>query len=117
MILPSVILKFAASDMNDSAQTTYTNDALLPYFNMAVEEMFQRMQESNIPITNKTTSPPITVPPNTTEISFSSTPALPVGLVDVEQTRNGISHVAPEPTVVMIAHYSVSDYNSRYRNF
>lgn len=93
MVIPAVAMALAASDMNDSSRTAYTDDALLPYFNMAVEEMFQRMQESNIPITNKT-STHILVPPLMTEITFTSVPALPAGLVDIEEiweSNDGIS--------------------------
>lgn len=72
MIKPATAMALAASDMNDSAQTNYTMEALLPYFNMAVEELFQRMEENNIPITNKT-STILTVPAGITEIPFYST--------------------------------------------
>lgn len=73
MIKPATAMALAAADMNDSAQVNYTMEALLPYFNMAVEELFQRMEENNIPITNQTTSPFITVTAGLTEIPFYST--------------------------------------------
>jgi hypothetical protein len=84
MVVPATAMALAASDMNDTAQTTYDNVALLPYFNMAVEEMFQRMQENNIPITNQN-SAQITIPAGTTVVSFTTTPPLPTDLIDIEQ--------------------------------
>lgn len=88
MITPAQVMQLAASDMNDTARTNYTNEALLPYFNMAVEELFQVMEENNIPITNKS-SAAITCPAGITEIPYYSTtqpePLLPADLIEIEK--------------------------------
>lgn len=79
------IMKIAASDMNDSAQTTYTSTALLPYYNMALMELLEIMAENQIPITDKYQSPQITVPAGVTEISFETNPSLPLDLLEVDE--------------------------------
>lgn len=85
MATPTAILDISAADMNDSAQENYTDDLLLPYFNMALFEFLERLEESNIPITNKR-STILTIPINTPRIAFvGTTPLLPAGLIEVQQ--------------------------------
>lgn len=86
MITPKQVLALAASDMNDTAQSVYTEATLLPYFNMAVFELFQKLQENSLPITIKTTSNDLNCPAGITEIPFKSTtqpePLLPPDLME-----------------------------------
>lgn len=84
MVTPAEIMDIAAADMNDAAQTNYTDTALLPYLNMAIEELIQRMEENNLPVTNKT-SANIEVLAGQTEIAFAGTSAqLPADLIEPE---------------------------------
>lgn len=86
MITPEQIIDIAASDMNDSAQRIYNWTSMRPYLNMALMELMQVMEENNIPITNKTTSSPITVPAGDQFIAYTETTAqLPADLVAPEE--------------------------------
>jgi len=84
------VMDRSASLMNDTAKTVYTYVAQLPYLNMAVDELQEIFELNNIPVTNQTQSPPITVaagiivinpligyPPNTA-------PNYPIDLVDIQ---------------------------------
>lgn len=48
------VMDRAASLMNDTAKTTYTYVAQLPYLNMAVDELQEAFELNNIPVTNQT---------------------------------------------------------------
>jgi len=84
MPTPAEIMDMSASLMNDTAQTVYTDVAILPYFNMAVEKMLQVLEKHNIPVTNET-SAALTIPAGTTVVSFTSNPALPSDLIEIQQ--------------------------------
>jgi hypothetical protein len=73
-----------ASLMNDTAQTVYTNDAVLPYLNMALDELQEHFELNNVPVTNET-STVLMVPKNTSRIaSVGTTPLLPADLVEIQ---------------------------------
>jgi len=48
------VMDRSASLMNDTARTTYTYQAQLPYLNMAFDELQEAFELNNIPITNQT---------------------------------------------------------------
>lgn len=79
----------AASLMNDTAKTTYTYTAQLPYLNMAFDELQEMFELNNIPTTNKT-SAAITVPIGTTAIGpidgegMTVAPNYPIDLVEIQ---------------------------------
>ena len=87
----------AASLMNDTAKTTYTYVAQLPYLNMAFDELQELFELNNIPITNQTTSPPITVPVGTvvigsvSGIGISGAPNYPADLIDIQGVYERLS--------------------------
>lgn len=54
------VMDKAASLMNDTAKTSYTYAAQMPYLNMALRELSEHFQLNNIPVTNET-SIPITI--------------------------------------------------------
>lgn len=85
MPTPAECILVASADMNDNAQEVYNNESLLPYFNMALQELVERMEEASIPVTDKVSSDAILVPAGTTEIGYSTTPALPADLIEIEQ--------------------------------
>lgn len=62
------VMDKSASLMNDTAKTTYTYDAQLPYLQMALDELQENFELNNIPITN-VTSASITIAAGTTFIS------------------------------------------------
>jgi len=55
------VMDKAASLMNDTAKTVYTYANQAPYLNMAFDELQEEFELNNIPITNETISPAITV--------------------------------------------------------
>ena len=95
---PSYIISGVASLMNDTAQTVYTNDAVLPYLNMALDELQEHYQLNNVPITNWK-SDILMVPKNTGIIKFEDTiPVLPNDLVEIQQlfeSDKGLNQWAP----------------------
>jgi hypothetical protein len=84
MPTPAEIIDMVASLQNDTAQTEYTDEAVLPYLNMALDELQELMQENNIPVTNQV-SPVINVPVGITTIGFGTIPGLPAALVEIQQ--------------------------------
>lgn len=78
------VMDRAAVLNNDSARAVYTYLVQIPYLNLAIDELQELFQLSNIPATNET-STEITVPAGVTEIVFSATlpnPSLPIDLIE-----------------------------------
>lgn len=70
--------------LNDQDAQIYTNTNLLPYLKTAFRELRELLSESNIPVTNQTDTV-LSIPASTTTISFTSTPALPEDLVEIQR--------------------------------
>lgn len=83
MSIPSQIITTVAALMNDAAQDEYTNAAVLPYLNLAMQILQETYQLNDIPVTHKTSSTLI-VPANTPLIGYTTTPALPPDLIEIE---------------------------------
>lgn len=84
MPTPSYIISQAAALMNDSVQSVYTNEACLPYLNMAMRQLQEIFQLNNVPVTDHT-SAAITVPSGTSLIKFKDgPPQLPSDLLTIE---------------------------------
>lgn len=82
---PADIIRDVSALQNDVAQTFYNNASVLPYLNIAMQELQDMMEEANIPITNET-SIQLTVPAGANRIAFEGTiPVLPIGLVEIQQ--------------------------------
>jgi hypothetical protein len=94
MPTPAEIMDMSASLMNDTAQTTYTDEAQLPYLNMALNELQELFELNNIPVTNEE-SAQITLAAGITVVSFTSTPALPANLVEIQRLWERFSGVIP----------------------
>lgn len=82
---PSEIFPIVAILMNDSAQTNYTNTAILPMFNLALDVLQENFELNGLPITKRTTSAPITIKAGVGRLGFDTTPALPADLIDIQQ--------------------------------
>jgi hypothetical protein len=67
--------------LNDQAGAVYTNEVQFEYFKLAYEEIGQECEDSNIPITNKTTDA-ILISQGITDIGGLTGPALPNDLVE-----------------------------------
>jgi hypothetical protein len=50
------VMDKVASLMNDTAKTTYTHVATLPYLNMALDELEEYFELNNVPVTNQTSA-------------------------------------------------------------
>lgn len=81
---PSAIITTVAALMNDTEQSVYTNEACLPYLNLALGILQEIFELNNIPVTNKT-STAILVKAGVNKIGFDTTPALPSSLVEIQE--------------------------------
>jgi hypothetical protein len=81
---PADVMDMAASLMNDTAQSVYTDAKILPYLNMALDELQEVFQYNNIPVTNEV-SLVLTVKSGVDRIGFGTTPSLPGNLVEIQR--------------------------------
>jgi len=84
MPTPSAVMSMAASLLNDTGRNSATDSAVLPYFNIALDDLQEIFEHNNIPITNET-SANLALTAGDTVISFSSSPALPAALVEIQR--------------------------------
>ena len=89
MALPSVtaasVMDDAAALLNDVNKTSFTYVVQIPYLNIALKELRKHFELSNLSITDQTNTTPIILAAAVTELSFTSTPALPANLVDIRK--------------------------------
>lgn len=79
------ILNLVASLMNDTAKTKYTHAAMLPYFNMALAEMQEHLELSEVPVMEKT-STAVSVTTGQTVVSMGTTSTnYPTDLIAIQQ--------------------------------
>jgi hypothetical protein len=111
MPTPAEIIDMAASLQNDTAQTLYTDDACLPYLNMALDELQEIFEQNNIPVTN-ITSAVITIPasalPGITVIGYTTVPALPTNLTEIQRLWERLINsdpFVPMTKVEFLPHY------------
>lgn len=83
-LLAGEVLDAAASALNDTAKTNYTPAALVPYLNMALGELQEWFELHNLSVTQRVTSPPITITAGQNEIIFNGggVPTLPDNLIE-----------------------------------
>ena len=74
----------SASLLNDTAQTVYSDTAQLPYINIAMRELQEAFEQSNVPTTNAE-SVTITIPAGVSRITALTNPALPSDLIEIQQ--------------------------------
>lgn len=104
---PSQIITAVAALMNDAAQTSYTNTACLPYFNLALDELQEIFEQNDIPITLET-SAAIEIKAGVTSIGFDTTPALPSNFIELKQlweSESGQEQWIPVDKREFIPHY------------
>lgn len=78
------VIAMVSSLMNDTAQTVYTQEAVLPYLNMSIDQLQELFANNNLPITNEV-SEALTVPAGTVAVGFATTPALPTDLLEIQR--------------------------------
>lgn len=85
-LVASTVLAKAATLMNDTARTIYTYSAVLPYLQIALQELQEIFELNSIPVTQLTSSV-INVPTGYTQIIFNGVgvPTLPSDLIEPQQ--------------------------------
>lgn len=83
-VTAGTIMDSAAALLNDTEKQVYTYAAQIPYLKIALKELREWMELNNAPVTNKT-SIILSVPAGTSIIGFTTTPALPSDLVEIQQ--------------------------------
>lgn len=71
----------SAALLNDVAKSTYTYAVQIPFLNISLRELQELYEQNQIPATD-VLSAILTVPSGTSEISFTSSPALPSNLIE-----------------------------------
>lgn len=81
----STVLAKSATLLNDTARTIYTYTALLPYLQIAMQELQEEFQLRNIS-SSQITSAVLTVPAGTSQIIYNGVPlALPTDMIEPQQ--------------------------------
>jgi hypothetical protein len=93
------VMNSSAALLNDAAKTVYTYAVQIPYLKMAMKELREFLSLSNIPVTNRVDTV-LTIPANTTVISYITTPALPSDLVEIRQLWERTAGVDPYTPMV-----------------
>jgi hypothetical protein len=93
-ITAGTVMDGARALLNDAADSQYTNTYLLPYLKTAFRELREYLSESNIPVTNKTDTV-LSIPANTSIISFVTVPPLPQDLVEIQAVWSRINNTDP----------------------
>lgn len=109
MSTPAEVIAMVASLQNDTAQDQYTDAACLPYLNMALDELQEIFEQNNVPVTNETSAEiAVVASASITEIGFSTTPALPSNLIEIQQlweSITGQSQWIPMTRMEFMPHY------------
>lgn len=91
------ILSFSASALNDQRRAVYTDIVLLPYLNMSLVELSEIFEQNSVPATEEL-SDVINVPAGTEFLDFTTTPSLPLGLVEIQdvwESDEGLDSFSP----------------------
>ena len=95
MPTPSAIMAMSAALMNDTGRVTYTDAAILPYLNIALDDLQEIFEHNNIPVTNQVSSVLTPLTAGTTVVSFTSSPALPSDLIEIQQLWERTTGIIP----------------------
>jgi len=111
------IMDSAAALMNDVAKQNYSYVVQIPYLKIAIKDLRKKLQLANIPITNET-SAALAVLTGTTVIGFTTTPALPSDLVEIQKLWERFS--SSDPFVGMtrkdsLPHYLEGEPSNRFQ--
>lgn len=93
-LLAGEVLDAAASTLNDTAKTNYTAASLIPYLNMALGELQEWFELHNLSVTQRVTSPIITILVGQDSIIFNAglgIPKLPDNLIEPLQLWESLS--------------------------
>lgn len=90
------LLDNSAVLLNDSAKSVYTYAVQLPFFNMAQKELQELMEQNNVPATNEVAPTTLIVAVGVVAISFSTVPALPADLIEIQQLSERLNGAAED---------------------
>lgn len=109
MPTPAEVIAMVASLQNDTIQDNYTNEACLPYLNMVLNELQEIFEQNNVPVTNETSAEiAVVASASITEIGFSTSPALPSDLIEIQQlweSFSGQNQWIPMKRMEFMPHY------------
>src|ERR1700688_2027544 len=108
MPTPNDIITVVSGLMNDFSQSQYTNDVCLPFLNLALDELQELFELNGIPVTNEHTPAAITVPAGVNLINFTTGPALPADLIEIQElweSPTGLNNWTPMVKKDFIPHY------------
>lgn len=88
------VMDSAAALLNDSQQQIYTYAVQIPFLKVALRELREYLELSNIPVTNEVDTV-LAIPAGTTVISFITTPALPTDLISIRQLFERVQDTNP----------------------
>lgn len=115
MATPAAIMQNVASLLNDTARQTFTDTVLIPYLNMALQDMQDIFQLNNIPVTNNV-SGTLAVAAGVDRIAFANTvPILPPNLVEIRQlweSPSGRNNWTPLTKMEFLPHYLENNVQS-----
>jgi hypothetical protein len=84
-LLAGEIFDISAALLNDTAKTVYTNAAQLPYLNLALQNLQENFELSNVPVTDAI-STVINIPAGEIAIKFNGPgPKLPDDLIEIQK--------------------------------
>lgn len=83
MATPIAMMGFVSALLNDTTGAVFTSTVQLPYFNMALRELKEQMQQHNVAKFNAIYD--TSVPAGTLGIGGAGQPALPTGLVEIRE--------------------------------
>lgn len=111
MATPAEIIKTVASLQNDTAQDVYTNEACLPYLNLALHTLQEEFEQNDIAVSFET-SAVIPVNAGITAIGLATTPALPANLIEIKQlweSPRNMNRFLPMGRRDFLSHHAESD--------
>ena len=85
------VMDLVAAVMNDTARQVYTDEAILPYMQLAYEDLKTELQDYNIPISNVTSSA-ILIPAGTKFIADADMPTDLVEIMSISERTAGTSN-------------------------
>ncbi len=109
-------LDTAASLNNDTDRAVYTNAVMLPYLQVALQELQETYEENQIPVTTKSEEV-LSIPAGTSVIGFATTPALPSDLIEISELWERNHNIDPFVEMVRcdyLPHYQQGVENSQF---
>lgn len=109
MPTPAEIMSRVAALQNDTKRQIYQDGTILPYFNIALDDLQEIFELNDIPITYEVSSPILTIPVGVTTVGFTTTPSLPSNLIEIKQlweSTTGQNLWTPMKKRSFIPHYT-----------